>query len=107
MNQQFIRLEREEVELDVAAVAAKLDRTDILLLRQFYFIRSLAPHNTEGHILRLLVDKLQRNGGLAGRQLSLCALHRKESRIWFPRVLWVSSLSTSGTPRGESGVESW
>ena len=82
MEQQLVRREEESLELDVPAMAARLDRTDILLLRQFYLTRSPHPNDTEGHVLRLLVDKLKRNGGLAGKRLSYSAIrHRLENLV--------------------------
>ena len=63
--------------MDVQTMAARLDRIDVLLLRQFYFIRSPSPHDTEGHVLKLLVDRLQRNGGLAGKRLSYSAIRQR------------------------------
>ena len=81
MEQQFIRPEGEPVQLDVRAVAARLDRTDILLLRQFYLTRVPHPHDTESYVLRLLVDKLRRNRGLAGKQLSYSAIRRRLENI--------------------------
>jgi hypothetical protein len=82
MEQQLLRREQESVELDVRAMAARLDRTDILLLRQFYLTRSPYPHDTQGHVLRLLVDKLRRNGELAEKRLSYSAIrHRLENLV--------------------------
>jgi len=80
MEQQLLRREEESVQLDVRAMAARLDRTDILLLRQFYLTRAPYPHDTQGHVLRLLVDKLRCNGGLCGKTLSYSAIrHRLEN----------------------------
>ena len=68
--------------MDVRAVAARLDRTDILLLRQFYLTRSPCPHDTQGHVLRLLVDRVQRNSEFAGKRLSYSAIrHRLENLV--------------------------
>jgi len=81
MNQQFKRLESEEVELDVAAIAAKLDRIDVLLLRQFYYVRGSSSRSTAPQILKLLVDKLQRDAGLVGTTLSYSAIRRRLNNL--------------------------
>jgi len=59
MERLLVRQE-ESVQSDVRTMAARLDRTDILLLRQFYITRSPYPHDTQSYVLRLLVDKIQR-----------------------------------------------
>lgn len=74
--------EEKTVELDVAAMAARLDRTDILLLRHFYLTRLPSPHDTQAHVLKILADRLRRGGGLAGKRLSYGAIrHRLENLV--------------------------
>ncbi len=64
------------------AIVVRLDRTDVLLLRQFYLTRRPAPDDTEPYVLRVLVDKLQRCGGLGGRRLCYSAIrYRLENLV--------------------------
>jgi len=57
------RQEMSDVDVDVAALASRLDRTDVLLLKEFYHTGRPYPDDTISHVLRLLVDKLQRGTG--------------------------------------------
>ena len=69
MESEFVRpeLRVEQSDVDVRALAARLDRADILLLRQFYVTGSPNPNDTVPHILRVLVDTVQRGGGPVSR----------------------------------------
>lgn len=65
MGEQFERVEQQEAlpVVDVAGLAERLDRMDILLLKQFYHTGQPHPNDTICHVLRLLVDSLQRSRG--------------------------------------------
>ena len=62
--------------IDVAALAERLDRADVLLLKEFYHTGRPYPSDTISHVLRLLVDKLHRGGGPLAR-LSYGAIRRR------------------------------
>ena len=81
MDQDLILRGQEAAEVDVSAIAAKLDRTDILLLREFYLTRRPPPDDTQSHVLRLLVDKLQQPGALAGKRLSYGAIRYRVENL--------------------------
>ena len=69
MGGQFARAQEQALErgIDVSALAARLDRADILLLREFYATGRPYPDDTNSHVLRLLADRVRRGGGpLAG-----------------------------------------
>ena len=70
---QQLALERS---IDVPALAARLDRADILLLREFYLTGRPYPNDTESHILRLLSDRVRRGNGPLAR-LSYSAIRRR------------------------------
>jgi len=62
--------------VDVTALAHRLDRSDILLLKQFYHSGQPYPNDTDSHVLCLLVDKLHKiDGPLA--KLSYGAIRRR------------------------------
>ena len=66
--------------LDVGRLAARLDRTDILLLRQFYVTGQPFPDNTTGWVLRILVNEFQRKYCSANRIISYHTIrHRLEN----------------------------
>jgi hypothetical protein len=70
---QQLALERS---IDVPALAARLDRADILLLREFYLTRRPFPDDTETHVLCLLADRVRRGNGPLAR-LSYGAIRRR------------------------------
>ena len=53
--------------MDVAGLAARLDRMDVLLLKEFYHTGQPFPNDTTPHILRVLVDRLKRGSGPLAR----------------------------------------
>jgi len=61
------RQETPDSDVDVAALASRLDRTDVLLLKEFYHTGRPYPDDTISHVLRLLVDKLQHGSGPVSR----------------------------------------
>jgi len=65
-----------ERSIDVPALAARLDRADVLLLREFYLTGRPYPDDTETHVLRLLADRVRRGNGPLGR-LSYGAIRRR------------------------------
>ena len=69
MGDEFARTEQATVEqrVDVAALAGRLDRIDVLLLKEFYHTGQPYPDDTISHVLRLLVSKLKRTGGPLSR----------------------------------------
>ena len=69
MGGQLARAQEQALErgIDVPALAARLDRADILLLREFYATGRPYPDDTDSHVLRLLADRVRRGKGpLAG-----------------------------------------
>ena len=64
------------VSIDVRALAARLDRQDILLLKEFYLTGQPYPDDTTPHVLRLLADKLRGGAGPLG-QMSYGAIRRR------------------------------
>jgi len=75
MGGQFAQARQEVLDrgIDVVALAARLDRPDILLLRQFYITGKPYPDDTTSHVLRLLADRLRGGVGPLG-QLSYGAI---------------------------------
>jgi len=69
MGEQFLRAEQQEMEptVNVAALADRLDREDVLLLKEFYHTGLPYPDDTISHVLCLLVDKVKRGGGPLSR----------------------------------------
>ena len=65
-----------ERSIDVPALAARLDRADILLLREFYLTGRPYPDDMDSHVLRLLADRLRRGRGPLAR-LSYGAIRRR------------------------------
>jgi hypothetical protein len=65
MGGAFLQTEQQVFNrgIDVAALAARLDREDILLLREFYVTGQPYPDDTTCDVLRLLVDRLHRGQG--------------------------------------------
>jgi hypothetical protein len=57
-------------------LAVRLDRADILLLREFYLTGRPYPNDTESHVLRLLADRVRRGNGPMAR-LSYSAIRRR------------------------------
>jgi hypothetical protein len=56
---------------------ARLDRTDVLLLREFYVTGQPYPHDTMGHVLRLLVDRFQKKYRAGQEHLSYSAIRQR------------------------------
>jgi len=78
MGVRVAEVEQQVLErsIDVPALAARLDRADILLLREFYATGLPFPDDTTSHVLRLLADRVGRGKGpLAG--LSYGAVRRR------------------------------
>ena len=75
MGGQFAQARQEVLDrgIDVVALAARLDRPDILLLREFYITGQPYPDDTTSHVLRLLADRLHGGAGPLG-QLSYGAI---------------------------------
>jgi hypothetical protein len=65
-----------ERSIDVPALAARLDRADVLLLREFYLTGRPFPDDTEIHVLCLLADRVRRGNGPLAR-LSYGAIRRR------------------------------
>jgi len=65
MGELFTQAEQllAEQVVDVKSLVNRLDREDVLLLRQFYYTGQTYPDDTECHVLCLLVDKLHRMDG--------------------------------------------
>ena len=63
MGEQFVSTQQAGPVLDVAGLAQRLDRKDILLLKEFYHTGRPYPNDTISHVLRLLVDRLRRGSG--------------------------------------------
>jgi len=65
MGEQFLRAEQQEMEptVNVTALAGRLDREDVLLLKEFHHTGLPYPDDTISHVLCLLVDKVKRGGG--------------------------------------------
>ena len=78
MGNQFAQAEdcRARPIVDVAAIAERLDRMDILLLKEFYHTGQPFPNDTISHVLRLLADKLRQGSGPLAR-LSYGAIRRR------------------------------
>ena len=64
-------------ELDIDRLARRLDRMDILLLRQFYVTGRPYPDDTTSHVLRLLVDAFRREYRLGRSQASYHTIRRR------------------------------
>lgn len=83
MGGQILHVEGQEIAhgVDVEALVNRMDREDVLLLKEFYHTGFAYPDDTISHVLRLLVDKVQRgNGPLA--KLSYSAIrHRLENLV--------------------------
>jgi hypothetical protein len=77
MEHRLILQDAKTAELNVPAMAAKLDRTDVLLLKEFYLVRSNPPDGTQSHVLRLLVDRLRQRDGLGGQRLGYSAIRQR------------------------------
>ena len=54
--------------IDAAALAQRLDRLDVLLLREFYVAGDPCRMETTPYVLGVLVDKLRRGKGPLGRR---------------------------------------
>jgi hypothetical protein len=81
MGGQFARSEQQALEqtIDVEALAARLDRSDILLLREFYLTGQLYPDDTTSHVLRLLADRVRGDSGPLARLSYGAIRHRLEN----------------------------
>jgi hypothetical protein len=83
MGEQFARAEDRGIEptVNVGALVDRLDREDILLLKEFYHTGFPYPDDTISHVLRLLVDKVHRRNGPL-EKLSYSAIrHRLENLV--------------------------
>ena len=69
MGEQFVSAEQWETSptLDVPALAERLDRADVLLLKEFYHTGAPYPGDTISHVLCLLADRLRRGTGPLAR----------------------------------------
>ncbi len=65
MGEQFACAEERGIEptVNIGALVDRLDREDVLLLKEFYHMGLPYPDDTISHVLRLLVDKLKRSNG--------------------------------------------
>jgi len=63
--------------LDLDRLAARLDRMDILLLREFYVTGRPYPDDTTSYVLRLLVDEFQRRHRRGRGQASYHTIRRR------------------------------
>ena len=82
MRERFAYAEEEEVPfVDVAGLADRLDRADILLLKEFYHTRLPYPNDTIWHFLKVLVDKLKRGGGPLAKLSYSSIRHRLENLV--------------------------
>jgi hypothetical protein len=65
MGGQFAQSQQQALAraIDVPTLAARLDRPDILLLREFYLTGQPYPDDTTSHVLRLLADRISRGSG--------------------------------------------
>ena len=80
MNGVADHLEVTLPRLDLDRLAARLDRTDILLLREFYVTGRPYPDDTTSHVLRLLADRFCAKPGSQGRAPSYGTIrHRLEN----------------------------
>ncbi len=60
----MVRLTQQvECKINIQAMASRLDRTDIMLLREFYNTGQPYPDDSISHVLCLLVDRLHRTNG--------------------------------------------
>ena len=83
MGGQFTQSQQEALTraIDVPALAARLDRSDILLLREFYVTGQPYPDDATPHVLRLLADRLRRGRGPLGRLSYGAIRHRLENLV--------------------------
>ena len=63
-------------QIEVDKLAARLDKTDIMLLRYFYVTGKPFPDDTTGYVLKILVDKYKVGHG-TGKDLSYSALRKR------------------------------
>jgi len=82
MGGQFARLDHQPLEqgIDVAALAVRLDRADVLLLREFYITGRPHPDDTTSHVLCLLAEHLRHGSGPLAR-LSYGAIRRRVENL--------------------------
>jgi len=74
-------LQALETAIDVRALAARLDREDVLLLREFYVAGRPGREDITSHVLRLLVDRLRRRPGPLARLSYGAIRHRLENLV--------------------------
>jgi len=67
--------------IDVPTLAARLDRADILLLREFYISGKPYPDDTDSHVLRLLAERVRRSRGPLSRLSYGAVRHRLENLV--------------------------
>ena len=66
--------------IDVTGLAARLDRADVLLLKEFY-VAEAGPCGTDSHVLRLLAERLRLGKGPLGRLSYGAIRHRLENLV--------------------------
>ena len=78
-----MRAERQERVpiVDVAALTERLDREDVLLLKEFYCTGRAFPDDIISHVLCLLVDRLKRTDGPLARLSYSAIRHRLENLV--------------------------
>jgi hypothetical protein len=78
MGRAYSQLKEQALSqgIDVTYLAVRLDRADILLLREFYVTGQSYPDDTACDVLRLLVDRLHRGQGPLA-QLSYSSIRRR------------------------------
>ena len=83
MGDQVARTEQAVLEhgLDVASLAERLDRMDVLLLKEFYYTGEPYPHDTTPQILRVLVNTLHRGSGPLARRSYSSIRHRLDNLV--------------------------
>ena len=83
MGHRFTQVRQESLaaSIDVPALAARLDRQDILLLREFYVTGQSPANDTEPHVLRILADRVRRGKGPLARLSYGAIRHRLENLV--------------------------
>jgi len=73
MSQSLARSELLIPQIEVDKLIARLDKTDIMLLRYFYVTGKPFPDDTMGYVLKILVDEYKVRHG-TGKDLSYLSL---------------------------------
>jgi len=76
MSQSLARSELLIPQIEVDKLIARLDKTDIMLLRYFYVTGKPFPDDTMGYVLKILVDEYKVRHG-TGKDLSYSALRKR------------------------------